>query len=289
MYAAKRDRSGARLYEDQLDEANRTRLELVQSVEVAIQRKEFVLHYQPKIDVRTGATVGAEALVRWEHPTRGLLYPDAFLPVVEQSSLMGALTGLVLEAAVSQLALWRSTGLETTVAVNLSTSDLLDAELAERIARLLREHAVPVGALVLEITESGLMTDPVRARLVLKELQERGLRIAVDDYGSGYCSLAYLRDLPIDELKIDRSFIAELGGDSRRTHLVEAIIRMAHALQLSVVAEGVETADQLDVLTDLGCERAQGYLFAPAQTAQEFRTRLLATATRAESGAQAPV
>ena len=159
---------------------------------------QFVLHYQPKIDVETGALFGAEALVRWEHPTRGLLYPDAFLPVVEQSGLMNAVTRLVLESAVMQLASWRAAGLDISVAVNLSASDLLDESLAERIEGLLDEHAVPATALELEITESVIMIDPKRAREVLEALRALGLRIAVDDYGTGYCCLLYTSPSPRD-------------------------------------------------------------------------------------------
>ena len=210
MYAAKAAGSRIERYDPQLDENNRTRLDTIQDLGSALARHQFVLHYQPKIDVRTGVVIGAEALVRWEHPTRGLLYPDSFLPIVEQSGLMGALTEVVLEAAIRQLASWRATGLTVTVAVNLSASDLLDEHLAERIEGLLAERGLAVGSLELEITESVLMTDPERARRVLDGLRGLGLRIAVDDYGTGYSALAYLRDLPVDELKIDRSFVAHV-------------------------------------------------------------------------------
>ena len=176
MYAAKDAHSRVELYQPQLDEANRARLETIQDLDAAFVHQQFILHYQPKIDVATGATFGAEALVRWQHPTRGVLYPDAFLPVVEQSGLMSALTQLVLETAVAQLATWRAAGLDLTVAVNLSASDLLDESLAERIAGLLALHSVPGSALELEITESVIMIDPKRAREVLEAL--RGARPA---------------------------------------------------------------------------------------------------------------
>ena len=215
MYAAKDAHSRVELYQPKLDEANRTRLETIQDLDAALVHRQFVLHYQPKIDVETGAVFGAEALVRWEHPTRGVLYPDAFLPVVEQSGLMNAVTRLVLESAVMQLASWRAAGLDLSVAVNLSASDLLDESLPERIAGLLEEHGVPADTLELEITESVIMIDPKRAREVLEALRALGLRIAVDDYGTGYCALAYLRDLPLDTLKIDRSFVATMASDRR--------------------------------------------------------------------------
>jgi diguanylate cyclase (GGDEF)-like protein len=282
MYAAKGRSSRVERYDPRLDEANRSRLETVQDLDAALVNHQFVLHYQPKIDVGTGATVGAEALVRWEHPTRGLLYPDSFLPAVEQSGAMGALTSLVLEAAVGQLAAWRAAGLIVSVAVNLSASDLLDEHIAERIARLLAEHAVPVGALELEITESVLMSDPKRAQAVLEGLRSLGLRIAVDDYGTGYSALAYLRDLPIDELKIDRSFVAHVTADRRSAAIVNSTIELAHALDLKVVAEGVEHGHTLDALTAYGCDFAQGYHFSRPLPADAFaawaRSRALETA-----------
>ena len=270
MYAAKRTAARVELYAPQLDEANRTRLETIQDLDAALLHDQFVLHYQPKMDVKTGAIVGAEALVRWEHPTRGMLYPDAFLPAVEESGLMSALTGVVLDAAIRQLATWHRDGLLIAVAVNLSASDLLDEGLAGRIERLLAEHGVPVSALELEITESVLMTDPQRAREVLEQLRRLGLRIAVDDYGTGYCALAYLRDLPIDELKIDRSFIAHITADPRSAAIVHSTIELAHALDLKVVGEGVEEQDALTALVTFGCDYAQGYHFSRPLTADAF-------------------
>ena len=210
--------------------------------------------------------------MRWEHPTRGVLYPDAFLPVVEQSGLMNAVTRLVLESAVMQLASWRAAGLDLSVAVNLSASDLLDESLAERIAGLLAEHGVPADALELEITESVIMIDPKRAREVLEALRALGLRIAVDDYGTGYCALAYLRDLPIDELKIDRSFIANVTTDRRSAAIVRSTIELAHALGLKVVAEGIENTEALAAVAAFGCDYAQGYHFSRPVPAEAFTT-----------------
>ena len=270
MYAAKDAHSRVELYQPQLDEANRTRLETIQDLDAAFVHGQFILHYQPKIDVATGSTFGAEALVRWEHPTRGVLYPDAFLPVVEQSGLMNALTQLVLETAVAQLATWRAAGLDLTVAVNLSASDLLDESLAERIAGLLALHSVPGSALELEITESVIMIDPKRAREVLEALRALGLRIAVDDYGTGYCALAYLRDLPVDELKIDRSFISHIATDRRSAAIVRSTIELAHALGLKVVAEGIEHQEALDAVAGFGCDYAQGYHFSRPLPADAF-------------------
>ena len=270
MYAAKAGSARVAPYDARLDDATRARLETIQDLDAALVRREFVLHYQPKIDLRSGATLGAEALVRWQHPTRGLLYPDVFLPIVEKSGLMSALTRIVLETAVQQLAGWHRAGLQISVAVNLSASDLLDEDLAGRIAELLSAHDLPVGALELELTESVLMTDPQRARKVLDELQRLGLRIAVDDYGTGYCALAYLRDLPIDELKIDRSFVAHITADPRSAAIVRSTIELAHALEMQVVAEGVEDQDALDAVRDFGCDNAQGYFFSRPLAAAAF-------------------
>ena len=211
MYAAKDAHARVAVYDPELDHLNRLRFEMIHDLDAALNQRQFVLHYQPKIDVASGATFGAEALVRWEHPTRGLLYPDAFLPVVEQNGLMNAVTWFVLQEAVRQLVIWKEDGLDISIAVNLSASDLLDDSLADRIEALLDEYPLPAGALELEITESVIMLDPERARTVLEALRRLGLRIAIDDYGTGYCALAYLQDLPVDELKLDRSFAARVS------------------------------------------------------------------------------
>jgi diguanylate cyclase (GGDEF)-like protein len=270
MYAAKDAHARVAVYDPELDHLNRLRLETIQDLDAALNQHQFVLHYQPKIDIASGATFGAEALVRWEHPTRGLLSPDAFLPVVEQSGLMHAVTWVVLQAAVRQLVIWREDGLDISVAVNLSASDLLDDSLADRIASLLDEYSVPAGALELEITESVIMLDPERARTVLNALRRLGLRIAIDDYGTGYCALAYLQDLPVDELKLDRSFAARVTTDARSVAIVRSTIELAHALGLRVVAEGVEDRQTLDAIESFGCDYAQGHYFSRPVPADAF-------------------
>jgi diguanylate cyclase (GGDEF)-like protein len=270
MYAAKDAHSRVERYDPQLDEVNRIRLETIQDLNTALDHHELVLHYQPKIDVASRVTFGAEALVRWQHPSRGLLYPDAFLPVVEQVGLMHAVTRQVLEAAVRQVAIWLEAGLKISVAVNLSASDLLDDALADRIERLLDEHSVPGDALELEITESVIMFDPQRARTVLEALRLLGCRIAIDDYGTGYCALAYLRDLPVDELKLDRSFVADISIDPRTAAIVRSTIELAHALGLQVVAEGIEDQEALDTVASFGCDYAQGYHFGRPVPAAAF-------------------
>jgi len=285
MYAAKDARSRAERYDPQLDEVNRIRLETIQDLNAALDLHELVLHYQPKIDVASGVTFGAEALVRWQHPTRGLLYPDAFLPIVEQVGLMHAVTREVLEAAVRQVSIWKKAGLDLSVAVNLSASDLLDDSLADRIETLLGEHSVPGDALELEITESVIMSDPERARTVLEALRLLGCRIAIDDYGTGYCALAYLRDLPVDELKLDRSFVAGIGTDPRSAAIVRSTIELAHALGLQVVAEGIEDQQALEAVASFDCDYAQGYHFSRPVPAAAFaaamRPKAVETAARA--------
>jgi diguanylate cyclase len=279
MYSAKDAHSRAERYDPQLDEVNRLRLETIQDLSAALDLHELVLHYQPKIDVATGVIFGAEALVRWQHPTRGLLYPDAFLPIVEQIGLMHAVTREVLEAAVGQVAIWNEAGLDISVAVNLSASDLLDDALADRIERLLAEHSVPAGALELEITESVIMFDPERARTVLEALRRLGCRIAIDDYGTGYCALAYLRDLPVDELKLDRSFIAGVSTDPRSAAIVRSTIELAHALGLKVVAEGIEDQQALDAVARFDCDYAQGFHFSRPVPAAMFAAALCSGGT----------
>jgi diguanylate cyclase (GGDEF)-like protein len=285
MYAAKDAHSRVAMYDPELDRLNRLRLETVQDLDAALNQHQFVLHYQPKIEIASGATLRAEALVRWEHPTRGLLYPDAFLPVVEQSGLMNALTWAVLQAAVRQLVIWKDDGLDIAIAVNLSASDLLDDSLADRIEALLDEHCLPASALELEITESVIMLDPERARTVLEALRRLGLRIAIDDYGTGYCALAYLRDLPVDELKLDRSFVARVTTEPRSAAIVRSTIELAHALGLKVVAEGVEDRETLDAVESLCCDYAQGYYFSRPVPAAAFaaavRLSEIAVAARA--------
>ncbi|CAN5558315.1 hypothetical protein BH10ACT11_BH10ACT11_06810 [soil metagenome] len=262
MYVAKATGARVELYDPKLDDDDRARLKMIHELDAALDEDQLLLHFQSKIDVATGAIVGAEALVRWQHPRLGLVYPDTFLPLVEQSGRMGALTRWVLRAAVQQIAAWRASGMAITIAVNLSASDLLDDHFHQRLLDLLEENAVPVEALELEITESVLMTEPRRAREVLGRLQRLGLRIAVDDYGTGYSALAYLRDLPVDELKIDRSFISQMSGDARSAAIVRSTIELGHALDLDVVAEGVEHEAALDTLVTFGCDYAQGYHFS---------------------------
>jgi diguanylate cyclase (GGDEF)-like protein len=259
MYKAKKSREGHQVYSRADDSAGEGRLRTTQELRTALSEGQLTLHYQPKVHLDTGQVSGVEALVRWDHPTRGLLYPDSFLDLVEEAGLMGRMTQLVLEQAMDQAMAWQRRGRPLTVAVNLSASSLVDTDLPEQVHRLLETRRLPPSALQLEITEEFLMADRDRARSILTRLRDNGVQIAVDDFGTGYSSLAYLRELPIDELKLDRSFVFPMADDARAAALVFSTIGLAHSLGLRMVAEGVENAAAMSELTRNGCDQAQGF------------------------------
>jgi diguanylate cyclase len=270
MYRAKTSGSGQHVYNSADDADDATRLQTVEELRTALTTDQLVVHYQPKIDLDTGEVNSVEALVRWDHPTRGLLYPDAFLNLVEESGLMSALTRVVLDLALNQAAAWHAQGRPLTVAVNLSASSLVDADLPEQVASMLAARGVPPRCLQLEITEEFLMVDRVRAQAILTRLRHSGVQISVDDYGTGYSSLSYLRELPIDELKLDRSFVFPMADDARAAALVASTIDLAHSLGLRMVAEGVETEAAYAELKGLGCDQAQGYFMSRPVSAAEL-------------------
>ncbi|MBD1543174.1 EAL domain-containing protein [Arthrobacter sp. IA7] len=259
MYRAKASRSGRHVYASEDHSPGEERLRMLQELRAALIEDQLVLHYQPKVDVLTGEAKGVEALVRWNHPRHGLLAPGSFLLLAEEGGLMNALNDRVLTLALDQAAVWHSQGRPMTVAANLSASSLIDAELPDRIAAMIKERGLAESALMVEITEDFMMPDRVRARDILSGLQSRGIRVAIDDFGTGYSSLAYLRDLPINELKLDRSFIVSMTEDPRAAALVASTINLAHSLGLTVVAEGVEDGGALDQLGSYGCDQAQGF------------------------------
>ncbi len=259
MYKAKSSGHGQHVYSGADDADDTARLQTVQELRTALTSDQLVVHYQPKIDLDTGEVHSVEALVRWDHPTRGLLYPDAFLDLVEEAGLMHAMTLVVLGIALDQAAVWHAQGQALSVAVNLSASSLVDADLPDEVASMLAARGVSPGALQLEITEEFLMADRDRARDILTRLRRHGIQISVDDFGAGYSSLSYLRDLPIDELKLDRSFILHMVDDPRAAALVASTIALAHSLDLRMVAEGVESDIAYTEITRLGCDQAQGY------------------------------
>jgi diguanylate cyclase (GGDEF)-like protein len=259
MYVAKRSAEPFAVYSHDLDQHSLQRLALVGELREAIDRGEFTLHFQPKLDLADGSLVGAEALVRWQRPNGILVQPDLFIPVAEQNGLIRPLTRWVLDHALRQTAVWRRGGLTIPIAVNLSMRDLHDQELPEVVAEMLARWNVSPDQLLLEITESSLMVDPARALQTAIELSTIGVRLAIDDFGTGYSSLAYLKRLPVDELKIDKSFVGNMASDEEDATIVRSMVRLAHDLGLTVVAEGVEDDASWDALRQLGCDVAQGY------------------------------
>jgi diguanylate cyclase (GGDEF)-like protein len=271
MYDAKKNQSGAALYEAGRDEHSVRRLSLMMELRQAIARDELELYYQPKIDVPTERVVHAEALVRWNHPVHGVMRPDEFIPLAEQSGRIGLITRWVIRKAIAQCAQWRADGLELTVAVNLSALDLFDSELPTFISGLLSDAALPAASLMLEITESAVMKDAAYAQRILSDLKRRGICLAIDDFGTGYSSLAHLKRLPVDELKIDKSFVLNLSESaSDDLVIVRSTIELGHNMGLVVIAEGVETAESWRVLKRLGCDMAQGYYMSKPLPAAGF-------------------
>jgi len=269
MYKAKISGEGHHVYSGTDDADGATRLRTVDELQAAMIADQFVMHYQPKVDLKTGDVHSVEALVRWDHPSRGLLYPGSFLALVEASGLMRAMTQLVLEMSLDQAAAWQAQGEHLTIAVNLSASSLVDADLPDQVFDMLATRGLPPSGLQLEITEEFLMADHDRARSILTRLRDRGVQISIDDYGTGYSSLSYLREMPIDELKLDRSFVLPMTDDARAAALVASTIDLAHSLGLRMVAEGVETEVAYAELKRLGCDQAQGFLISrpvPAAT-----------------------
>jgi len=269
MYKAKTSGCGHHVYNRADDADDATRLQTVGELRTALASDQFVVHYQPKIDLDTGEVHSVEALVRWNHPTRGLLYPEAFLDLVDDSGLMPTLTRVVLAQALDQVVAWCAQGRQLSVAVNLSASSLVDSDLPQQVASMLAARGLPPGSLQLEVTEEFLMADRDRARDIMTRLRTSGVQISVDDFGTGYSSLSYLRDLPIDELKLDRSFILPID-DARTAALVASTIDLAHSLGLRMVAEGVETNLAYTQLTLLGCDQAQGYYMSRPVPATEL-------------------
>ena len=262
MYAAKSTHSGQCVYDGGEVTSGTTQPHTVQLLNQALREDQLLLHFQPKIDLGTGDVRGVEALVRWQHPDLGLLQPDDFLKRFEEAGLMPALTGIVLGKALDQAAAWAAKGRPLTVAVNLSAPSIIDSGLPAQIGAMAAERGLSPSVLVLEITEDVLVGDRDRACGVLAALRGMGVRIAVDDFGKGYSSLSYLRELPIDELKLDKSFILSMTDDSRATALVVSTIDLAHSLGLDMTAEGVESADAYRALSDYGCDLAQGFFMS---------------------------
>jgi diguanylate cyclase (GGDEF)-like protein len=259
MYMAKASGSGREVYVAQRDENSPSKLALIGELRYAIDGNELLLHYQPKVHLRTGDIQGVEALVRWQHPLRGLMPSGDFVPIAENTGLIEPMTMKILKLALQQARRWRDEGLDLSVAVNLSVRNLLDPKLPQEIAKLLSRYNVEPARLELEITESSIMSDPHRAREILVRLSAMGIRLAIDDFGTGHSSLAYLKELPVNTLKIDKSFIINMAADDNDLVIVQSTIDLAHNLGLEVIAEGVETEEVWNKLKLLGCDLAQGY------------------------------
>ncbi len=272
MYRAKAaGRGGFQLYDRSMNARALERLRMETRLRRALERNEFVLHYQPRVDVVTGRIVGAEALIRWQHPERGLLPPAEFIPLVEDAGLVIPIGEWAIRTVCAQSAAWTAEGLESVpVAVNLASTHLRERGLPALVARALQEHGVPASCLEIEVTESILLAEPELSVMIAQELAEMGVLISIDDFGTGYSSLGYLKKLPIAALKIDRSFVRDLVSDPDDEAIVTAIIALAHSLKLKVVAEGVETPAQLAFLQAMGCDEYQGFLTSRAVEPAEF-------------------
>ena len=281
MYSAKRANLGVAFYDPATDVQDRDRLTLVGELRRAIEERELTLHFQPKALVAGKEVRSVEALLRWSHPQRGLVLPDEFIPLAEDTSLMGPLTLYVLEAALRQARAWQDEGLRLPVAVNLAHRDLLDPRFPEQVEALLEAVGVPAELLELEITESALSGDPARVDQVLRRLAALGIRLSIDDFGTGYSSLSHLTRLPISEIKIDRSFVGRMTSELDSAVIVRSVIELARSLRLTAVAEGVETEETWQQLESLGCTFAQGYVLTPPLPADELVRWLTGRSTTA--------
>jgi EAL domain-containing protein (putative c-di-GMP-specific phosphodiesterase class I) len=278
MYAAKRANIGIAVYDSRIHERREDELSLLSELRQAIDQGQLRLVYQPKVDLSRGSVTGAEALVRWQHPVRGPVPPDRFIPFAEQTGFIRTISSWVIDAAARQAAAWREAGHPLKVSINISVHDLQNPELVGVLGAALERHALPAQLLCLEITESGVMRDAARAIEMLKRLDALGVGCSIDDFGTGYSSLAYIKQLRVDELKIDRSFVRHLVSDPKDRAIVLSTIELAHNLGLAVVAEGVEDAPTARLLRELGCDQMQGYLVARPLEPAAFETWLAAPA-----------
>jgi len=272
MYSAKeRGRNAVQCFMPGMDTATQEKMRLENDMRIALEQNQFELHYQPKVNTATGVMHGAEALLRWHHPVRGAIPPAEFIPIAEESGLIESLGGWVVREACLQARAWQDQGLPPIrVAVNLSPSQFRQGNIVAIIREALQDARLEPQFLEVELTESTVMSDPEESIVILEELSGMGVLVSVDDFGTGYSSMSYLRRLPIDKLKIDRSFISEVASRSEDALIVRAIVSLAHSLRLKVVAEGVESPEQLEFLKTLGCDQYQGYYYSAALSASQF-------------------
>lgn len=264
--------SHLQVYQHGRDDAQQRQIRLIRDLRNASEKAELLLHYQPKLDIATGHVRQAEALLRWQHPELGMISPGEFIPLAERTGSIQSLTNWVIEEVLRQLREWAGRDLRVHVSLNISTADLIDPQLPARVSKLLSEYQVPAEQLIFEITESGVMLNPEVALQVLHGLRECGISLSVDDFGTGYSSLAQLKRMPVQELKIDQSFIRDLDDGSEDSVIVRSTIEMSHSLGLKVVAEGVEYEQSLQLLKRWQCDTAQGYLISRPLAAQAFET-----------------
>jgi diguanylate cyclase len=272
------------LFDPRQDQHSPRRLALLGELRRALDQRQLLLHYQPKVDAHSGQLLGVEALVRWQHPEHGLVPPNEFIPLAERTGLIGPLTHYVLDEALRQGRQWADAGHELTVAVNVSARRLLDLEFPDEVAALLEHHQVPAELLVIELTESTIMADPQHALDILTRLNTMGVQLSIDDFGTGYSSMAYLKHLPVHELKVDRSFVSQMLQSSSDAVIVHSTIDLGRNLGLRVVAEGVENALTLQQLDLLGCHAVQGYHISrpvPADDLTSWLEQQAATLTTA--------
>ena len=286
MFRAKEHGEGCSFYEYGMEVAVTKQLEVERDLRRALERSELVVFYQPQADIMTGGIVAMEALVRWQHPVRGLVPPLDFIPVAEETGLIAPVGESVLRQACAQLQSWRNQGFtRLSVSVNVSGRQLQDKDLAEKVSAILHETGLPPGLLELEITESVIMKRAEAVIPVLRELKRMGIRLAIDDFGTGYSSLSYLKRFPIDTLKVDRSFVGDIGSDPDDAVITTAIIALAKSLRLTVVAEGVETSEQHEFLKSQGCDLMQGYYLSKPLPAADFEENVLKQVAEREAPA----
>jgi len=270
MYMAKQAGSGYALYASEHDQYSHRRLALMGELRHAIERQQLFLHYQPTVLLKSGQVTGVEALLRWKHPKYGLVPPDQFIPLAEQTGLIKPLTEMVINAALDQCRTWIREGIPLSVSVNLSARSLHDPTFADYIDKRLLEYGIAPRLLEMEITESAIMADPDRAMEILSSLSIMGVRLSIDDFGVGHSSLTYLKKLPVHEIKIDKSFVLNMAEDPDDVMIVRSIIDLGHNQSLKVVAEGVQSQQTLDQLRELGCDAVQGYFISRPIPANEL-------------------
>jgi diguanylate cyclase (GGDEF)-like protein/PAS domain S-box-containing protein len=286
MYDAKaRGRGIYQFYAPEMSQESSSRMALEADLRSALEKHQFLLHYQPQLDLRTGRLTGVEALVRWQHPTRGLVPPAEFIPLAEEIGLIAALGDWVMRESCQQLGAWRKEGItHIRMSVNLSPIQFQDGGLTDRVQAILEQYGLPSESLDLEITESMAMNSPDETIAMLRQLEETGVLLSIDDFGTGYSSLAYLKLFPLHTLKIDRSFVKDIETDPNDADICDVIVLLAHKLGLEVIAEGVETQEQLKFLISIGCERLQGYLLSKPLPADAARVFILAHTPLTDGG-----